>query len=290
MSAEYFLHPVTVHFIVPSRRKNSERTRDTFSGKCRNIVPFSQPQCIDQECFRALFRIPMTLQPPLPILLYMCGSLKYSHPFRKTLPWQFLRTFLSPALACLSLRAHALRKPIMLLQALCCKNFVLKFFCRTSTLQKIFNTKIYPTKISRLTVHAPMHTDAKDVVFLTWELINIVCACNIGWVKKVHCVYKDLLLWPYITMVSFIMIELMIHAAFLLCTMIPPCMKNQMYWASYSTHGQFMLSICWSLKNVNEIHSQFCDKCTGIYLWGKGHNSFPCIRVSCWRTFTLDVE
>ena len=60
----------------------------------------------------------------------------------------FLRTFLPPALACLSLRAHATRKPFTLLQMLCCKIFVLKYFRRTPTLRKIFNTKIFPTKIS----------------------------------------------------------------------------------------------------------------------------------------------
>ena len=31
---------------------------------------------------------------------------------------------------------------------LCCKIFVLKYFRRTSTLRKFFNTKIFPTKIS----------------------------------------------------------------------------------------------------------------------------------------------
>ena len=38
-SAEYFLRHVTVHSIVPHFRKNSERTRDTFRGKCPMIVP-----------------------------------------------------------------------------------------------------------------------------------------------------------------------------------------------------------------------------------------------------------
>ena len=57
-----------------------------------------------------------------------------------------------------------------------------------------------------------------------------------------------------------------------------------------------LTSLCWSLKNVNEIHSQICDECmhsgdswenlneihsqfcgecTGIYLWDKGRKSFP---------------
>ena len=38
-SAEYFLRHVTVHSIVPHRRKNSKHTRDTFRGKCPMIVP-----------------------------------------------------------------------------------------------------------------------------------------------------------------------------------------------------------------------------------------------------------
>ena len=33
-------------------------------------------------------------------------------------------------------------------QLLCCKIFMLKYFHRTSTLRRIFNTKIFPTKIS----------------------------------------------------------------------------------------------------------------------------------------------
>ena len=134
-SAEYFLRPVTVHSIVPPRRKNSELPHDTFHGKCRMIVPFSQPQRIDQKYFQALFRTPTTLQPPLPILLYMRGSLKYNHSFRKTVPWQLLRTFLLPAVACLSLRACAVWKPITLLQMLCCKMFALKSFRRMFTLR-----------------------------------------------------------------------------------------------------------------------------------------------------------
>ena len=33
--------------------------------------------------------------------------------------------------------------------------------------------------------------------YLTWEIINFECTCNVGWVKKVHYIYKHLLLWPY---------------------------------------------------------------------------------------------
>ena len=89
------LRPVTVHSIVPPHRKNSEHTRDTFRGKCLMIVPFSQPQRIDQKRFRALIRTITTLQPPLFILLYMHGSLKYKHSklFRGSF---YIRTFLPP--------------------------------------------------------------------------------------------------------------------------------------------------------------------------------------------------
>ena len=116
-SAEYF---VTVHSIVPPRRKNSEHTRNTFRGKCHMIVPFSQPQRIDRKCFRAPFHTPTTLQPPLAIFFYMRGSLKYNHFFRKLFHGSF-------SLACLSLRARATRKLITLfrVQTLRCKIFVL---------------------------------------------------------------------------------------------------------------------------------------------------------------------
>ena len=66
----------------------------------------------------------------------------------KSLPWRFLHMFLPPDLACLSLCACAARKPIMLLQMLCRKIFVLKYFRKMLALQKFFNTKIFPTKIS----------------------------------------------------------------------------------------------------------------------------------------------
>ena len=47
----------------------------------------------------------------------------------------FLCMFLPPVLA-------------TLLQTLCCKIFMLKYFRRTSTLRKFFSMKIFPTKIS----------------------------------------------------------------------------------------------------------------------------------------------
>ena len=141
-SAEYFLHPVTVYILqfLPLRRKNSEHTCDIFQGKCPMIVPLSQPQCIDRKHFRALFRTPTTLRLPPPILLCIRGSLEYNISVRKTLPWQSLSPYVFPPTLA------------TLLQMLCCKIFVLKYFHRTSTLQKFFNTKIFSTKISQFTV------------------------------------------------------------------------------------------------------------------------------------------
>ena len=57
----------------------------------------------------------------------------------------------------------------------------------------------------------------------------------------------------YISLLSFIMTELLIHAAFLLCTY---CLYEEQ---------NLILSLL-TLKNVNEIHSQLCDNWTGICL------------------------
>ena len=54
----------------------------------------------------------------------ICGSLEYSNSFRKTLLWQLLSPYVSsPSLLyyLLYLRAHAVRKPITLLQMQFCK-------------------------------------------------------------------------------------------------------------------------------------------------------------------------
>ena len=110
--------------------------------------------------------------------------------------------------------------------------------------------------------------------------------CSVGWVKKVHYVYKDLLLWSYITMLSFIMIDLWSMQNF---SMIPLCWlyTNLLFvWRTKLSHWLFIL---WPLKNVNEIHSQFIDECTGIYLWGKEHPILGYLAY-IWGTFTLDVK
>ena len=129
-SAEYFLRPVTVHSIVLHRRKNSEHTRDTFRGKCPMIVPsFFTATAYRSEAFSGSLWHTNDSPTTASILLYIRGSL--GNLFDSS---YFLRTFLPPALACLSLCACAARKLITLLQTLCCKIFVLKYFCRMPTL------------------------------------------------------------------------------------------------------------------------------------------------------------
>ena len=59
---------------------------------------------------------------------YIRGSCECNF-FQKTLPWQLLSPYVLPDFYVV-------------------KIFVLKYFCRTPTLRKFFNTKIYPTKIS----------------------------------------------------------------------------------------------------------------------------------------------
>ena len=141
--------PVTVHSIVPPHRKNSEQPPNTFRAKCPMIVPLSQLTTASRsEAFSGSLSHTDSLT-AAPILLYIRGSLKYNNSFRNPLPWQLLSPYvLPPAQACLSLRPCATRKPITLLQTLCCKIFVLNIFIGPSTLQKSFNTKILPTKIS----------------------------------------------------------------------------------------------------------------------------------------------
>ena len=102
------------------------------------IVPLSQPQHIDWKHFWALFHTPTTLRLPPPI--FFCGRLEYNISFQKTLPWQLLSSYVfPPALA-------------TLLQTPCCNIFMLKYFRRTSTLQKFFNIKIFATKIFQFMV------------------------------------------------------------------------------------------------------------------------------------------
>ena len=89
-----------------------------------------------------------------------------------------------------------------------------------------------------------MHPDAKDV-FLTWELINV--ACNVGWVNKVHYVYKELLLWSY----HYVIIHhdwIMQHFSYVLWFFLVDCTLTYFLYeepdllSSYSTHWQFILS------------------------------------------------
>ena len=81
------------------------------------------------EEFWALFSTPTPLQPSPPILfIYVVAANAIS--FEKLFHDSYsLRTVRSS-------------------RHLCCKIFMLKYFCRTSTLRKYFNTKIFPAKIS----------------------------------------------------------------------------------------------------------------------------------------------
>ena len=117
-------------------------TQDSFRGKCPMVVPFSQPQHIDQKRFQALFRTPTPLQLP-PHILYMRGTTPQMQQFLKTLPWQLLSSYSLPdfthALAC-SYTPFSSRMPVLHesqlrhVQTLCYKISVLKYFCRTLTL------------------------------------------------------------------------------------------------------------------------------------------------------------
>ena len=152
-----FPAPVTVHSIVPYRRKNSEHTRNTFRGKCPMIVPFSQPQRIDRKHFQGLFRTQTTLQPPPPYFLMHVAA---SNTLWKSFPQQLLSPYVFSLCSKLPLlHAHAAQRPITLLQTLCCKIFMLKYFRRTPTLRnfstwKFFQRKFRITKISHFTVSA----------------------------------------------------------------------------------------------------------------------------------------
>ena len=100
----------------------------------RSYYTFSQPcTAYQSECFQALFRTPTPLQPP-PSLVVSNTTI----PFEKVFHGSYsLRMFLPTSHLLCSLRTHVAQKPITLynnVQMPCCKIFVLKYFCRTSTL------------------------------------------------------------------------------------------------------------------------------------------------------------
>ena len=109
-SAEYFLHPVTAHSIVPPRWRNSKHTHNSLQGKCPMIVPFSQPcTAYQSECFRALFHTP-PLQPP-PSLVVSNTTI----PFEKLFHGSYsLRMFLPTSHLLCSLCPHVMQKSITL--------------------------------------------------------------------------------------------------------------------------------------------------------------------------------
>ena len=104
------------------------------------IVPFSQPQRIDQKCFELSFTHQQLSNRCLPFFFIYVVASNTTFLFKKLFHGSyFLRTFLPPAFS----YVH------YYVQTLSCKIFVkMKYFCRTSTLRKIFNTTIFPTKIS----------------------------------------------------------------------------------------------------------------------------------------------
>ena len=73
-----------------------------------------------------LFRTPTPLQPPPPILL------KYNNSFQKTVPWQLLSHNCS-SLPLLTCTCHV-KADYAIIIKLCCKVFMIKYFCRTLTL------------------------------------------------------------------------------------------------------------------------------------------------------------
>ena len=80
------------------------------------------------------------------LYFFIRGSLEYSNSFRKTLPWQLLSPYVSSPRSSLPY-VHVPRESRSRYYKHYVK-FLLKYFRRTSTLRKFFNTKIFPTKIS----------------------------------------------------------------------------------------------------------------------------------------------
>ena len=98
-------------------------------------------------------------------------------------------------------------------QLLCCKIFVLKYVCRTSTLRKFFNTKIFPMKIS-YNENFPIYGSTQyqdslhvDYGILWCTMIHVhvyaVC-CGILWYAVIYCgilwytvVYCETYLWVW---------------------------------------------------------------------------------------------
>ena len=105
------------------------------------IVPFSQPQHIYRKCcFGLSFAHQQLSNCCLPFFFIYVVASNTTFPFKKLFHGSyFLRTFLPPALAMYTI----IYKGYLV-------NFLLKRkrFRRTSTLRKIFNTKIFPMKIS----------------------------------------------------------------------------------------------------------------------------------------------
>ena len=120
------LDAYTCDCVLP-RRKNSEHSRESFRGKCPMIVhSFFTATAYRSEVF-GLSRTSATLQPSPPIL-FIYVVVAHAISFEKLFHDSYsLRAFFPTSVV---------------------KIFVLKYFRRTSTLRRFFNTKIFTTKIS----------------------------------------------------------------------------------------------------------------------------------------------
>ena len=114
---------------------------------------------------------------------------------------------------------------------------------------------------------------------------NVACTCNVGWWERALPLYYNTGVYHYV----------IIHHVWIIdpcsTSLIPPCwlyvhklivcMKNsQTYSDSYSTHWQFILSLCWLPKHVNEIHSQSVVNAQGFISEVNDVNLSLC-KVSC---------
>ena len=175
MSAEYFLRPVTVHSITsPSQKQRTHSWYLSRQVSNDSSFVFHSHSVSIGSVFGVSFAHQRLSNHRLHTSLYTCS---FGNVFNSS---YFLCSFFPPALACLSLHARAAWKPITILQMLCCKIFVLKYFRRTPTLRKFFNTKIFPKKISCISWFTVL---CKCWVPLTQEYPSLI---SISWVTSLH--------------------------------------------------------------------------------------------------------
>ena len=110
-SAEYFLRPVTLYSTSPSQDQQTHPQH--LSRQMSYNSSFFTATEYRSEAFSGSLSHTKDSQTAACHIFYMRGSLKYNHSFWKLFHGSF-------SLACLSLCARAVRKPITLLQTLCC--------------------------------------------------------------------------------------------------------------------------------------------------------------------------